>query len=40
MPNVGFDRLREAGFTDEDVANFRYQFHGRDGYLPEEGIRT
>jgi hypothetical protein len=39
-PNVGFDRLREAGFTDDDIANFRLQFHGLDGYLPEEGMRA
>ncbi|KAJ1984394.1 hypothetical protein H4R33_004397 [Dimargaris cristalligena] len=24
---VGFDRLREAGFSEQDIANFRQQFH-------------
>ncbi|OZJ04562.1 hypothetical protein BZG36_02701 [Bifiguratus adelaidae] len=26
-PSTGFDRLREAGFSDEDIANLRRQFH-------------
>ncbi|KAJ1967340.1 hypothetical protein IWQ62_001928 [Dispira parvispora] len=26
-PLTGFDRLREAGFSEEDIANFRQQFH-------------
>eukprot|EP00160_Parvularia_atlantis_P007822 Unigene17022_Nuclearia_a/m.50093 Unigene17022_Nuclearia_a/g.50093 ORF Unigene17022_Nuclearia_a/g.50093 Unigene17022_Nuclearia_a/m.50093 type:complete len:160 (+) Unigene17022_Nuclearia_a:116-595(+) len=25
----GFDRLREAGFTDDDISNYRHSFHGR-----------
>lgn len=26
-PLMGFDRLREAGFTEEDIRNIRTQFH-------------
>ncbi|KAI9287848.1 hypothetical protein BC943DRAFT_342231 [Umbelopsis sp. AD052] len=26
-PLMGFDRLREAGFTEEDIRNIRMQFH-------------
>ena len=26
-PPTGFDRLRESGFTEEDIRNIRTQFH-------------
>lgn len=40
IPNVGFDRLREAGFSEEDIVNFRQQFHNRLGaFADEETLR-
>ncbi|CAO3638536.1 unnamed protein product [Cunninghamella echinulata] len=35
-PPVGFDRLREAGFSEEDIRNIRTQFHRMNG-APVDG---
>ncbi|CEG75889.1 hypothetical protein RMATCC62417_10864 [Rhizopus microsporus] len=39
IPPVGFDRLRESGFTEEDIQNIRAQFHRLHGtdYNDTEG---
>ncbi|CAO3652682.1 unnamed protein product [Mucor fragilis] len=36
-PPTGFDRLRESGFTEEDIRNIRTQFHRLHGTTFEEG---
>lgn len=36
IPPTGFDRLREAGFTEEDIRNIRTQFHRLHGTAFEE----
>ncbi|KAL9546132.1 hypothetical protein MBANPS3_006813 [Mucor bainieri] len=36
-PPTGFDRLRESGFTEEDIRNIRTQFHRLHGTAFEEG---
>ncbi|CEP15504.1 hypothetical protein [Parasitella parasitica] len=36
-PPTGFDRLRESGFTEEDIRNIRIQFHRLHGTPFEEG---
>jgi hypothetical protein len=36
IPPTGFDRLREAGFTEEDIRNIRTQFHRLHGTTFEE----
>ncbi|GAA5799570.1 hypothetical protein HPULCUR_004986 [Helicostylum pulchrum] len=36
-PPTGFDRLRESGFTEEDIRNIRTQFHRLHGTPFEEG---
>jgi hypothetical protein len=36
-PPTGFDRLRESGFTEEDIRNIRTQFHRLHGTQFEEG---
>lgn len=35
-PPTGFDRLRESGFTEEDIRNIRTQFHRLNGTSFEE----
>ncbi|KAI8987834.1 hypothetical protein BDF20DRAFT_814200 [Mycotypha africana] len=44
IPPTGFDRLREAGFSEEDIQNFRTQFHRFNGTaldeLPTEEARN
>lgn len=37
IPPTGFDRLRESGFTEEDIRNIRTQFHRLHGTPFEEG---
>jgi hypothetical protein len=36
IPPTGFDRLRESGFTEEDIRNIRTQFHRLHGTPFEE----
>jgi hypothetical protein len=38
-PPTGFDRLRESGFTEEDIGNIRTQFHRLHG-TSFEGTNT
>jgi len=37
---MGFDRLREAGFTEEDIRNIRMQFHHLHGTTFDGGKAT
>lgn len=37
IPPTGFDRLRESGFTEEDIRNIRTQFHRLHGTPFDEG---
>ncbi|KAI7872128.1 DUF2407 C-terminal domain-containing protein, partial [Spinellus fusiger] len=34
-PASGFDRLRESGFTEDDIQNIRLQFHRLHGISPQ-----
>ncbi|KAG1237552.1 hypothetical protein G6F35_000594 [Rhizopus arrhizus] len=40
IPPTGFDRLRESGFTEEDIQNIRAQFHRLHGTTFDETDET
>ncbi|KAI8081900.1 uncharacterized protein B0P05DRAFT_468736 [Gilbertella persicaria] len=39
-PPTGFDRLRESGFTEEDIRNIRTQFHRLHGTSFDDNVPT